>query len=168
MRLYGLDPRRTFRPEQGSRRWDASLLAALIALALAAPAHASLGASRETVEGDRAHMAASRTSRAASAYTVDIMALANGGTVKEYSRADGTVFAVTWMGSGRPDLRQLLGSRFSTLQADNVRKGPRTRRPLSVNRTDIVVQSGGHSGAFWGVAILPGVAPAGFSAADIR
>jgi len=113
-------------------------------------------------------MAASRTSRAAGAFTVDVMALANGGTVKEYSRFDGTVFAVTWLGPGRPDLRQLLGSHFRALQTDNVRKGPRTRRPLSVNRTDFVVQSGGHSGAFWGVAILPAATPAGFTAADVK
>lgn len=136
--------------------------------AIAAPAQASLGAPRATVEADRAHMAASRTSRAVSLYAVDAMALANGGTVKEYSRSDGTVFAVTWMGPARPDLRQLLGPHFSALQTDNVRRGPRTRRPLSVNRTDFVVQSGGHSGAFWGVAILPGAAPAGFSAADVK
>jgi len=143
-------------------------MATLIALALAAPAHAYLGASRNTVEADRAHMAASRTSRAAAAYSVDVMALANGGTVKEYSRPDGTVFAVTWMGSGRPDLRQLLGSHFSALQTDNLRRGARTRRPLSVNRSDFVVSSGGHSGAFWGVAILPQATPTTFSAADLK
>jgi hypothetical protein len=113
-------------------------------------------------------MAASRASRAASTYAVDVMTLANGGTVKEFSRPDGTVFAVAWMGPGRPDLRQLLGPHFSTVQTDNLRRGPRTRRPLTVNRTDFVVRSGGHSGAFWGVAILPGVTPAGFSAADVR
>jgi len=157
----------TLRCSASPRRRLAGFAASAI-LALAAPAWASLGASRDTVEADRAHMAASRASRVTAAYTVDVMALANGGTVKEYSRADGTVFAVTWLGPGRPDLRQLLGSHFSAVQADNVRKGPRTRRPLSVNRTDFVVQSGGHSGAFWGVAILPGVAPASFSAADVR
>jgi hypothetical protein len=113
-------------------------------------------------------MAASRASRSTAAYTVDVMALTNGGTVKEYSRSDGTVFAVTWQAPGRPDLRQLLGAHFSAVQTDNARRGPRTRRPLSVNRTDFVVQSGGHSGAFWGVAVLPGVTPAGFSAADVK
>jgi len=141
---------------------------AISLLALAAPAQASLGAARATVEADRAHMAASRVSRVSSTYAVDVMALANGGTVKEFSRPDGTVFAVAWMGPGRPDLRQLLGSHFSTVQTDNLRRGPRTRRPLTVNRADFVVQSGGHSGAFWGVAILPGATPAGFSAADVR
>ena len=83
------------------------------------------------------------------------MTLANGGLVREFTRADGTVFAVTWRGPGRPDLRQLLGDHFQTLQADNVRNGPRTRRPLSVNRSDFIVRTGGHSGAFWGVAFLP-------------
>ncbi len=160
------EPRRIF--GRGVRARLTGALFGIGLLALAAPALASLGAPRDTVETDRAHMAASRTSRAGAAYAVDIMALANGGTVKEFSRPDGTVFAVTWVGPARPDLRQLLGSHFSTIQTDNVRRGPRTRRSLSVNRTDFVVQSGGHSGAFWGVAILPGVTPAGFSAASVR
>jgi hypothetical protein len=78
------------------------------------------------------------------------------------------VFAVTWRGPGRPDLRQLLGEHFQTLQADNVRAGPRTRRPLSVNRSDLLVLTGGHSGGFWGVAFLPQMAPAGFSTDEMK
>jgi hypothetical protein len=137
-------------------------------LALAPPTHAYLGGARATVAVDRVRMAASRTAIAAGAYTLDVMTLPNGVSVKEYSRADGTVFAVSWMGSGRPDLRLLLGTHFAALQSDNVRKGPRTRRPLSVDRADFLVRSGGHSGAFWGVAVLPQAAPAGFSATDLR
>ncbi len=137
-------------------------------LALAAPAHATLGAPRATVEADRSHFAAARKSLAGPGYVVDTMALANGGTVKEYTGPDGTVFAVSWLAPGRPDLRQLFGAHFPTLQAANVRRGPRTRAPLAVNRSDLVVHSGGHSGAFWGVAILPQAAPAGFSITGLR
>jgi hypothetical protein len=146
----------------------AAPVALALGLALGAPAQAHLGGARATVEADRAHFRASRTSVIASAYTVDAMTLANGGRVKEYSGPDGTVFAVTWLAPGRPDLRQLFGANFPTLQADNVRHGPRTRAPLAVSRPDLVVRSGGHSGAFWGVAILPRVAPAGFSVTDLR
>jgi hypothetical protein len=78
------------------------------------------------------------------------------------------VFAVTWRGGGRPDLRQLLGEHFQTLQADNVRAGRRTRRPLSVNRPDLIVLTGGHPGGFWGVAFLPQMAPAGFSTSELK
>jgi hypothetical protein len=83
-------------------------------------------------------------------------------------RPDGVVFAVTWRGQGRPDLRQLLGDSFQTMQADNTpRGGRRTRTPLSVRRPDLMIQSGGHSGAFWGIAYLPKMAPAGFPVGDL-
>jgi hypothetical protein len=79
------------------------------------------------------------------------------------------VFAVVWRAPGRPDLRQLLGGHFDTLQADNAtRVGRRYRRPLAVSRSELVVQSGGHSGAFWGVAVLPGMEPPGFSLNDLK
>jgi hypothetical protein len=137
-------------------------------LALALPAHAHLGGPYASVEADRAHMTARIHSTAAATHTVHALTLGNGGIVKEYTRADGTVFAVTWRGPGRPDLRQLLGDHFSTMQTDNVRIGRRVRRPMSVKRPDLIVQSGGHSGAFWGVAILPKLEPPGFSLSDIN
>jgi hypothetical protein len=146
-----------------------TLVVGLVCLAMAAPAHASLGAAYASVEADRAHMGASLTSKAAATHTVHTLKLANGGIVREFTRVDGTVFAVAWRGPGRPDLRQLLGAHFDTLQADNAtRRGPRYRRPMAVNRTDLLVQSGGHSGAFWGVAILTQLEPPGFSPNDLR
>ena len=135
----------------------------------ALPAYAHLGGPYASVEADRAHMAASLKSTSAVTHTLHTLTLANGDVVKEYTREDGTVFAVTWRGPGRPDLRQLLGDHFQTLQADNAgRAGPRLRRPMAVNRTDFIVQTGGHSGAFWGAAILPQMEPAGFSASDLK
>ena len=140
-----------------------SLLAWTGCVALAAPACANLGGAYASVEVDRAHFGARLQSTAAGTYTLHALTLANRGVVKEFTRADGTVFAVTWRGAGRPDLRQLLGEHFQTLQADNVRTDRRTRRPLSVNRSDFLVVTGGHPGGFWGVAFLPQIAPAGFS-----
>lgn len=138
-------------------------------LAFAAPAHAALGGTYDSVQADRAHMAARLSSTAAATHTVHTLTLPNGGATREYARSDGVVFAVTWRGPGRPDLRQLLGVHFDTFQSDNaLRGGRRARRPLSVNRTDLIVHSGGHSGAFWGVAYLPKMAPAGFSANDLQ
>jgi len=135
----------------------------------AATAHAALGAAYSSVETDRIHLSAKIKSTAAATYTAHALTLANGGVVTELTRPDGMVFAVTWRGPGRPDLRQLLGSHFDTLQADNAtRVGRRIRRPMVVNRADFIVQTGGHSGAFWGVALLPQMEPAGFSANDLK
>lgn len=138
-------------------------------LAYAAAAHAALGGAYGSVEADRVHLSARVSTTAAATHTVHALTLANGGVVKELTRSDGTVFAVIWHGPGRPDLRQLLGSRFDTLQSANTLPGGRrTRMPLSVNRPDFIVQSGGHPGAFWGVAYLPQMAPAGFSTTDLK
>ncbi len=137
-------------------------------LGLAPAAHATLGGARDSVDRDRASLSASLASTAAATHTVHALTLANGVVAREFIGASGVVFAVTWHGPARPDLRQLLGSYFNTLQADNApRAGRRTRAPLAVNRADFVVESGGHSGAFWGVAFLPKLAPAGFSASAL-
>jgi hypothetical protein len=150
-------------------------LTALVPVALIASclpgssALAALGGAYASVAADRAHFAAQAVSVPAGAHTVHTLTLPSGGTVKEYTRPDGTVFAVTWRGRGRPDLRQLLGPWFDVMQADNaVRTGPPRRRPISVSRSNFILQSGGHSGAFWGKALLPGVAPAGFAAKDLQ
>ena len=144
------------------------LLAGAALFAPALPASAALGHAYASVEADRAAMGATISSAASGGYTQHTLALPNRSVVKEYTRSDGTVFAVAWQGPGRPDLRQLLGEHFDTLQAENVRVGRRLRRPLSVNRTDLVVTSGGHPGAFWGAALIPPLEPAGFSASDLK
>ena len=138
-------------------------------LALAAPARAALGGGYASVEADRAHLFAKMSSTAAASHTVHALTLPNGAVTHEYARGDGTVFAVSWRGPSHPDLRQLLGGYFDRFQTDNaLRAGRRARMPLSASHSDFVVQSGGHSGAFWGVAYLPQMAPAGFSAADLK
>ena len=142
--------------------WGAAL-AVLMAPSLA---HATLGHAYDSVVADRAHMAARMSSTRMSTHTVHALETPGGGMVREFAGADGQVFAVAWRGPGRPDLRQLLGERFDTLQADNARR-PRLRRtPMTVSRDDFVVRTGGHPGAFWGVAYLPRQLPAGFSGQD--
>jgi hypothetical protein len=153
-----------------SRAWAAcgGLIAAGLLLH-AAPARASLGRPYASVDTDRLTLGAKVSSAAAGAFTVHTLTLANTGVVKEYTRADGVVFAVVWRAPGRPDLRQLLGDNFAAVQADNApRAGRHLRRPIAVNRPDLVVQTGGHAGAFWGAAVMPGLQPAGFSASDLK
>ncbi len=139
------------------------LTAGFMLLAPSVPAHAALGHAYASVETDRAALGATITSTSAGAYTLHELALPNHGVVREFTRADGVVFAVAWQGPGRPDLRQLLGEHFDRVQADNARVGRRLRHPLAVNRSDLVVTTGGHPGAFWGAAVIPQLQPAGFS-----
>ncbi len=139
-------------------------------LAVSAPyAHASLGGSQTSVDQDRAHLSAKRMlSTTNSAYSLHTLSLANGDVVREFMNPDGTVFAVTWQGPARPDLRELLGAHFDTLQADNTGRTRRTRGYMAVNRSDFVVHAAGHSGAFWGAAYLPQALPSGFDLSDLQ
>lgn len=133
------------------------------------PASAGLGRSFASVDVDRIHLGARLQSTWNGIYTVHAMSLPNGGRVKEFTRADGKVFAVSWHAPGRPDLRQLLGEHFEAVQPENTaRVGRRLRVPIGVNRSDIVVQTGGHPGAFWGFALLPQMQPTGFVASDMQ
>lgn len=130
---------------------------------------AGLGRPLKSVEEDRAALRAQRTSTYHDTYTVHELALPNGGAVKEFTRTDGAVFAVTWNAPGRPDLRQLLGASFNTMQDENApQAGRRLRRPLAVNHSGLLLQSGGHPGAFWGVAVAPALQPAGFGPSDLK
>ena len=145
------------------------ILAGFIGMAAAPSAIARLGGDVASVHADRAHLGASMATAQTAAWAVHTLTLPNHGVVKEYARADGTVFGLAWRGPGRPDLRQLLGDRFAAFQSAAVPpSGRRTRRPLGVAVDDLVVHSGGHPGAFWGFAFMPKTAPAGFSAADLR
>ncbi len=138
--------------------------AILLIVTAAFPARAALGGAYASVETDRVHLLAQRSSTAGPNYEVHALTSTNGGVAREFTRSDGVVFAVAWRGPGRPDLRQLLGEHFQTLQSDNVSPGGhRTHRPLSVSRSGLVVYSGGHVGGFKGYAYLPQQAPAGFS-----
>lgn len=142
----------------------------LAALMMIAPAaHAELGGAMTGVQADRAHLAARLTSTPAGTHVRHDMTLPNGASVREFTNANGRVYALTWSGPGKPDLRALLGSYFARLQTDNGHFNPRARRqPLQVVRSDVVIQSGGHMGYFWGLAYIPALAPAGFAVTDLQ
>lgn len=150
-------------PHTKRLRSVAPVLAA-VGFMLSSNAWAALGGPYSSVAVDRTHMAAKLAVASAVTHTVHTLTLANGGKVRELTRADGVVFAVTWRGPGRPDLRQLLGPHFNAMQTDNAAAtGRHARRPLRVDRDTLVLRSGGHPGAFWGYALLPKMAPTGFS-----
>ncbi|MCP3723366.1 DUF2844 domain-containing protein [Paraburkholderia sp. CNPSo 3272] len=150
------------------------------ALGAAAPASAALGgmptpapagAVSSSANAAVVHAASgvSGTASAAS-YTVTQTTFSTGTVVREYVSAAGTVFGIAWSGPIMPNLPVLLGTYFT--QYDSARVSQRTanpgRGPLNVELPDLVVHSGGHTGAFSGQAYLPQSLPAGVSATDIQ
>jgi len=139
-------------------------------LFLSTAASAKLGGSVSSVTADRGRMAVSMNSVAMGRYMRHELKRPNGGSVREFTNAAGTVFAVTWSGPGKPDLMTLLGPYFSTFQANSVataRQMHSLRRPPQVAQRDLQIQAGGHMGWFHGVAYVPSLAPAGFSVGDL-
>lgn len=140
------------------------------ALVSSGRAQAELGGPLSTVQADGARMGARMNSVEMGRLTRHTLTRANGGTVHELTNASGQVFAVTWSGPGKPDLRALLGRYFATFQAASAASGRAMRylrRPPQVNQPDIQIQTAGHMGWFRGVAFVPSLAPAGFSPGDL-
>ena len=137
-------------------------------------AQAELGGGMSGVQADSARIGTHMASVALSNYSRHEITRANGGIVREFTNAKGQVFAVTWSGPGKPDLRTLLGRHFATLQAsgqassDTIGRTMHSlRRPAQVNQPDLQIQTGGHMGWFHGVAFIPSLAPSGYSPSDL-
>lgn len=133
-------------------------------------AHAELGGTASGVQADGARMGIRTASVAMGGYSRHEITRTNGGVVREFTNAKGQVFAITWSGPGKPDLRTLLGRYFTTLQASGGTIG-RTmhslRRPAQVNQPDLQIQTGGHMGWFHGVAFIPSLAPNGYATSNL-
>jgi hypothetical protein len=142
-------------------RW---LLALLLAPGVAL---AALGENSSTIERDVAQLRAQRSVATSSAYSVHELVLPGGTHVREYLTTTNQVFAVVWRGPIIPDLKQLLGSYFARYSAA-VQAVGQARRPLDLQEPDLVIHTGGHMHAFFGVAYLPLRMPSGMRAEDIR
>ena len=103
------------------------------------------------------------TPAASSLYTVHEALLASGTTVREFTNPAGIVFAVSWKGPVLPDLSALLGSYYTTLQAqaEQNRQAGLRRAPVSAERDGLVVRSMGHMRNFFGNAYVPALVPTG-------
>ena len=145
-----------------------TLVAALLAISMNS-SWAGLGSTPANL-GPRVLAAQThRESTGLAAYTDSEKKLESGTVVHEYSDANGTVFAVSWSGPYLPDLKELLGAHFDTMVEHAKKVPPAARRSrLVLKRSDLVIVSGGHMGAFAGRAWLPAKLPAGFKPGDIK
>ncbi|ALL64389.1 Protein of unknown function (DUF2844) [Paraburkholderia caribensis MBA4] len=140
------------------------------ALALLSPAicHATLGAAPSA--GERTPQSTLRAASGATSspsYTVHESQTSDGVTVREYASAANVVFAVTWQGPTRPDMRALLGSYFPNF-VNAGQSRARGTRPLIGREGDLQIESVGHQGAFAGRAYVPRLVPATVKAEDLQ
>jgi hypothetical protein len=134
---------------------------------MAAPAWAHLGGDVTSVQADTAALRAQIRSTATVQY--DVHEISNDGlVVHEYTTRQGQVFAVTWQGPFKPDLRQLLGPYFATFQSAAAQQRAGTHRVFALARPDLIMVSTGHLLAFRGMAYIPSLVPQGVSVQQLQ
>ena len=145
-------------------------LAAVVLAAALTPrmATATLGEPEITVQNDMVRARASiKSSQDRTGYRVHEITLPSGTSLREFVAPSGMVFAVTWQGPIRPDLRQALGQYFEPFVS-----APRAkfadRRHLQIQQGDLVVQMSGHMRALFGRAYLLSAIPSGVNVGDLQ
>jgi hypothetical protein len=138
-------------------------------LGLSCPALAALGGDVTSVAADQAHMKASREVKQAEGYEVHALRAPGGTVVSEYVSPSGRVFAVAWHGPFFPELQQILGTYFQQYSAGlQAEKKPHGHQPLILEQPGLVVQAGGHMGAYVGRAYIPEMLPQGLKVDQIK
>ena len=147
-----------------------TVIALVIHLFVVPPVWAALGQSIASIERDRAAMGGQARSSFGKGYSIETITVA-GMTINEYMLPDGVVFAVTWKGTGTPNLPLLFGTYFDEYTEGitaHRKSRPRTRKHLTMKTTHLVVERGGHSRFMWGRAFIPALLPSAISPQDIR
>jgi hypothetical protein len=78
------------------------------------------------------------------------------------------VFAVSWTGPTLPDLRTLLGDKFTVMTSNAAKRPKAGHSQLAVDQSDVVIVSSGHMRAYAGQAWIPSALPAGFDTTTIE
>jgi len=137
-------------------------------LVLAPTARAALGESRESVQADaRALGAAAPMVTSTEKYELHESRSADGGVVRQYVNAQGTVFAVTWSSRFRPNLEQLLGAHYAEYLSAARGRGT-NHHVFSVATPDFVLGIVQRPRGSAGTAHLPALLPPGVRPEELR
>jgi len=146
--------------------WPSAILALALVLHLSPAARAALGDDVSAVAADQARMQASLQVWRKGNYTIHELGLPTGTKVRHFVGDDGKVFAVSWSGGWRPNLRDIMGDHYDKFIAAT--RGKRVARGVArIELPGMVVVMGGHQRAFFGYVYLTDLLPAGFVSGDI-
>jgi hypothetical protein len=149
------------------RHLGLAVVALVVAVGLGREARAALGDDEAAVAADQARLRASLKLMRRPAYLVHELALPTGATVREMVNDAGQVFAVSWSGGWRPNLRHLLGTHYDRFLAAT--RGRRaTRGIVRIELPGLTVTMGGYLRTFFGTAVLTDLLPAGLAPEDLR
>jgi hypothetical protein len=145
-------------------------LQACLALSLSAPASASLGDNLDSAYRDVAYVKGSLQVVGTERYTICEIKVSTGTRVREFISPAGVVFAIAWEGPIVPELRQFLGSYFQKYSDALQAQKPRylSRRPLYLHLPDLVFETGGRMGSYYGRAYIPQSMPEEVRAEEVN
>ena len=136
-------------------------------LSFSPSAQAALGEDADSVAADQVRLQASLQIVRRTNHTIHELQVPTGGNIRQFVAESGKVFAVSWSGGWRPNLRDLMGKHYDRYLAAAQEK--RTKRgPVRIEIPGLVVVMGGHQRAFFGHAYLTDLLPQGFRPEDIR
>jgi len=156
-----------FRTIQRACRWGLSLSAFLVALDVAPSAWAALGDDVSAIATDQARMKASLQVFQRKSFAIHEMGLPTGTTLRQYVSDAGKVFAVSWSGGFRPNLRDVMGVHYDRYIAGT--RGRRVARgPVRIELPGMVVVMGGRGRNFFGHVYLTDLLPTDFDTGEMR
>lgn len=135
---------------------------AILVLCLASgAAHAVLGGDVASIQADALQVQGQRHATAALDHTVHEIIAPDGSRQRQYANAQGRVFRVDWVQTGKPRLAALLGSHDAAYRAAMQRAGQGSplQRQVVLEAGDLVVQQSAylnrHAGSAWLRSQLP-------------
>jgi len=144
-----------------------AILALASALQLSPQARAALGDDVSAVAADQTRMQASLHVWRKDSYTIHELASPTGTKVRHFVDDGGKVFAVSWSGGWRPNLRDIMGVHYDKFIAAT--RGKRIARGVArIELPGMVVVMGGHQRAFFGHVYLTDLVPADFLPGEIH
>jgi hypothetical protein len=150
-----------------SGRWLFAVTALALAVQFSPGAQAALGEDAAAVAVDQARLGASLQVHRRDAYAIHELTAPTGAKVREFVGDSGKVFAVSWSGGWRPNLRDIMGAHYDRFIAGT--RGRRaTRGIVRIELPGMVVVMGGHLRTFFGQVTLTDLLPAGVAAGDLR
>ena len=144
--------------------WPCAVLA--LVLQFSSSARAALGDDVAAVAVDQARMQASLQVWHQRNYEIHELSSATGTKVRHYVGDSGKVFAVSWAGGWRPNLRDIMGEHYDKFIAAT--RGKRVARGVArIELPGMVVVMGGQQRAVFGHVYLTDLLPAGFASGDL-
>ena len=157
----------TSSPVRHLRHWLSAAAAFALVLQFSSGARAALGDDVSAIAVDQARLGASLLVQNRAGYAIHELAAPTGTKVRQFVGQAGKVFAVSWSGGWRPNLRDVMGAYYDRFIAGT--RGRRATRGVArIELPGMIVVMGGHQRAFFGHVYLTDLAPAGFAPEEIR